>query len=263
MCVAGEAPLEIDARIHALEQKLDNLRLNYTEQHPDIAAITRIIAQLREQKLEEAKWRKPSLSSIQAQGLVFQQLSVSLASAEATVAAMKARVAEYGRRHNELQAAANAMPQVEAEFKQLTRDYEVIKTRYDGLLERRESAQISGDMETNASLMGFRIIDPPQVSPRPSEPKRPLLMSVVLFAALGGGLGVAFPMSQIKPTFSDERRLEEVSGLRVLGTVVMAWNDKQKARRTRGLVAFLLSFLSLLSTYAAIMAALVLTASRA
>ena len=237
---AASAPIsEIDTRIQALEQKLDGLRLTYTEQHPDIVAIVRIIAQLKEQKKAEARIEKPAPRA--PQGPVYEQLTVSLATAEANVAAMKARVEEYGKRYNELQAAANALPQVEAEYKQLTRDYEVIKARYDKLLERRESAQISGDVEASDVAMGFRVIDPPQVPLAPSAPNRPQLMSLVLLAALGGGLGFAFLISQIKTTFNDERRLREVSGLQVLGTIAMAWTDEQKKRRTRGLFALLLS----------------------
>jgi polysaccharide chain length determinant protein (PEP-CTERM system associated) len=254
---------EIDPRIQALEQKLDDLRLNYTEEYPDIIAIVRTIAQLKEQKRAEAKLRKPSPMAAQAQDPVYQQLTVTLASAEASVAAMKARVAEYGKRYNELKASADAVPQMDAEFTQLTRDYEVTKKNYESLLSRRESAQISGDMETRSSVMDFRVIDPPQVPSVPKTPNRRMLMSLVLLAALGGGLGVAFLISQIRPTFDDERRLREVSGLQVLGTVPMTRTDVQEKRRTRGLVALLISFASLLSTYAAIMAALVLTASRA
>jgi polysaccharide chain length determinant protein (PEP-CTERM system associated) len=254
---------EIDFRVQALEKKLDDLRLNYTEEHPDIIAIVRTIAQLKEQKKAEAKLRKPSPIAAQAQDPVYQQLTVTLASAEANVAAMKARVTEYSKRYNELKASANAVPQMDAEYTQLTRDYEVTKKNYETLLSRRESAQISGDMETRSSVMDFRVIDPPQVPPVPKAPNRRLLMSLVLLAALGGGLGVAFLISQIRPTFNDERRLREVSGLQVLGTVLMARNDAQERRRTRGLVALLISFASLLSAYAAIMAALVLTATRA
>ena len=79
------------------------------------------------------------------------------------MASMKARVAEYGRRYNELKAAVNSVPQVEAEYTQLTRDYEVTKRNYEGLLSRRETAQISGDMDANTSVIDFRVIDPPQV----------------------------------------------------------------------------------------------------
>lgn len=253
---------EIDARIRALEQKLDGLRLSYTEQHPDIVAIVPIIARLREQKEAEAKLMGPLPSAVQAKGPVYQQLTVSLTTAEANVAAMNTRVAEYSKRYAALQADANAVPLVEAEYTQLTRDYEVNKTRYDELLKRRESAQISGDMEASDAAMAFRVIDPPQVPSVPKAPNRQLLMTMVLLAALGGGLGIAYLINQVRPTINDERRLREVSGLPVLGTVVMAWTDAQKARRSRGLIALLISFASLLSAYAAIMAVLVLTVSR-
>jgi polysaccharide chain length determinant protein (PEP-CTERM system associated) len=252
----GAAYSELETRIQALEQKLDGLRLLYTEQHPDIVAIVRILEQLKEQKKAEDKIAKAP------QGLVYEQLTVALAAAEANVAAMKVRVAEYSARLDELQAAANALPQIEAEYAQLTRDYEVIKGRYDKLLERRESAQISGDVEASDIAMGFRVIDPPQVPRTPSTPNRPQLMSLVLLAALGSGLGIPFLIGQLRPTFSNERRLREVSGLEVLGTVTMVWTDEQQKRRTRGLVAIVISFLSLLSAYAAIMASLMMTVSR-
>jgi len=258
---AGFDP-EIDPRIQALEQKLDGLRLNYTEEHPDIVAAVRTIAQLKERKKAEAKLRKPSPKAAPAQDPVHQQLAVRLAAAEANVAAMKARVAEYGKRYNDLKAVANAVPQVEAEFTQLTRDYEVTKRNYESLLARRESAQISGEMETRSTVMNFRVIDPPRVPSVPKAPNRPLLSSLVLLAALGGGLGAAFLISQIRPTFNDERRLREVSGLHVLGTVIMARTGAQGTRRTRGLIAFLISLASLFSAYAAVMVSLVPTASR-
>jgi polysaccharide chain length determinant protein (PEP-CTERM system associated) len=241
----------IDTRIQALEQKLDSLRLNYTDQHPDIVALLRILAQLKEQRMEEDALRK-SGGAAASQGPVYQQLTVALASAEATVAAMKARVAEYSARYNELQAAANALPQIEAEYKQLTRDYEVIKRRYDSLAERRESAQISGDLEASDVVMGFRVVEPPRVPLTPTSPNRLRLISIVLGAALAAGFGVAFLLSQFRPTFNEERRLREVSGLPVLGTVVMAWTDAQQKRLTRGRRAIVASFLGLIVAYAAI-----------
>ncbi len=70
--------LEIDSRIQALEQKLDALRLNYTERHPDIVAIVRSIDQLKEQKKAEAKLRKPAPGAAQVQNPIYQQLTISL-----------------------------------------------------------------------------------------------------------------------------------------------------------------------------------------
>jgi polysaccharide chain length determinant protein (PEP-CTERM system associated) len=267
--VAGTpAQSELDLRILALEQKLDGLRLTYTEQHPDIVALSRMIEQLKQQKAAEEK--KPATSAIgrpvarttHGQPSLYDQLTVSLTTAEANVAAMRARVAEYEIRHSELQAAANALPQIEAEYKQLTRDYEVIRARYDKLLERREQAQISGAVEASDAGMGFRIVDPPQVPLAPAAPNRPRLMTLVLLAALVCGFGFVFLMTQLKTTFNDERSLREASGISVLGSVAMTLNDRQRKRRVRGVFALVLSYLSLLSAYGAIMASLVLSTAR-
>jgi polysaccharide chain length determinant protein (PEP-CTERM system associated) len=271
MAAGPQAQSELDLRILALEQRLDGLRLTYTEQHPDIVSLVRVIEQLKEQKAAEEKQRKPAAGGVartvartpQGQPSFYDQLMVSLATAEANVAAMRARVAEYETRFSELQAAANALPQIDAEYKQLTRDYEVIRARYNLLLERREQAQISGAVEASDAGMGFRIIDPPQVPLAPNAPDRPRLMTLVLLAALGCGFGFAFLMTQLKVTFDDERKLREASGISVLGSVALALNDDQRRRRARGVFALALSYLSLLSAYGAIMASLILLGARA
>lgn len=254
---------ELDARIQDLQKQLDNLQLRFTETHPDIVAINRSIKVLKDQKAQEAKTRKPVQPGPPPPNPVIQQLTVSLATAEANVASMGARVAEYQRRFDALKAAANRIPQVDAEYTQLTRDYDVNKKNYESLLARRESAAITGDMEANNNVMNFRVIDPPQVPPTPSAPNRPLLVSGVLIGAIAAGVVFAFLLSQIRPTIGDERKLRLVSGLPVFGTVVMAWSKTQMRRRKRGLMMLLASFLGLISVYAAILGLLLFSAARA
>lgn len=261
---AGQAELapaanpELDSRIQSLKKNLDNLRLNYTERHPDIIATKRIIEQLEEQKKQEAKLKKTDPAG-RSRNPIFQQLKISLAEAEANVASMQARVAEYEGRFAQLKAAANAVPQVEADFTQLNRDYEVNKANYEKLLARRETAQISGEMEASSGGIDFRIVDPPRVPLTPSAPNRPQLTSFVLLAGVLAGLVAAFLVSQIRPTFNDRRKLREVTGLPILGTVSMIWTDAQTKKQKRRLFAFAAALLGLLAPYGAIMAALFLT----
>jgi len=263
---------ELDARIQALQQRLDTLRLSYTEQHPDIVAAVASMEQLQGQKrremdqkrrdLEEkeraaARVRKASPSSPSAsQDPVYQKLSISLAEFEASVASLRARVAEYDRRVNELRATANAIPKVEAEYTQLTRDYEVTKRNYDQLVSRRESAQITSDMQSTSNAMDFRVIDPPQVPSKPDWPHRRLFMSAVLLAALAAGAGLAFLISQLRPTIISERQLRELSGVAVYGTVIMAWNDQQVRKEKRQRIVVVASLAGLVIAYLAIMATL-------
>jgi len=250
---------ELDARIQGLEQKLESLRLNYTDQHPDVVAIVRTIAQLEEQKKAQAK-RRPSQGPARAPVSVSNQARLSLATAEASVASAKARLADYSKRYEEVKAAAIAAPELDAQLAHLTRDYEMAKTTYAAMLSRRETARITDKMESTVGVTNFRVVDPPQVSARPKSPDRPRLNSMVLAVALAGGAALAYLLSQLMPTISDERKLREIGGAQVLATVVKDWTAAEKSQRRRGLIAFLFSFASLLSAYAAITFALALRA---
>ncbi len=175
------------------------------------------------------------------------------------MAALRTRAAEFEHQYNELKKGANAVPQVEADLVQLNRDYEVNKKNYETLLARRESAQISGEMESNAGVMDFRIIDPPRVPPTPVAPKRPLLMWLVLAVGVGAGVALAFLMSQARPVFNDRSTLQETAQLPILGTVAMKWTARDVRAQRRGVVALAVSIASLFGSFGLMMVMLSLT----
>jgi uncharacterized protein involved in exopolysaccharide biosynthesis len=56
-------------------------------------------------------------------------------------------VADYEVRLTQSREAAQTIPKVEAQYIQLTRDYDVNRKHYEQLLERRQSAQTSTEMD--------------------------------------------------------------------------------------------------------------------
>ncbi len=248
----GSSP-EIDSRIANLKQKLDELRLQYTEQHPDIVGTKRIIADLEQQKKKEMAARAKTTPAIAKSGLggnpVYQQIQIQVAQRDAEVASLRARVGSYEARYQQLKNAAVSVPKVEADYQQLNRDYAINKANYEKLLASRESAQMSSEMDSNAGAVEFRVVDPPRVDPVPVAPNRMLLMSLVFLGSLGGGLAVAFLLSQIKPTVSDRKMLREITGLPVLGAVAMIWTPDQIQQRRRQLTAFSVGLSGLVGAY--------------
>lgn len=215
---------ELDTRIDAQRRQLDELLRRYTEEHPDVAATRRMIATLEEQRRQEIEARRRAAAKAQAKAPaatnpVFQRIKIAMAEADSNVAALRARVNETQTRLAELRAAAGRIPQIEAEMAQLNRDYEIIKRNYDALVARREQAAISGDVDANAKLAEFRVIDPPRVSPTPVFPHRLALIPVVLLAAIAAGVLAAFAVAQIFPTFDSVRALRNVTQRPVLGSV--------------------------------------------
>ncbi len=243
---------ELDARIATVNKNLDALLMQYTEQHPDIVAARRLMAQLEARKAEEAKLDNDTDPGRNYSPML-QQLKVALTEADAKIAAIKVRVQEYSLRQERLQQQSNAVPEVESQLAQLNRDYEVNKLNYEKLIGRREAAKLSGDLSSTTEMMTFKIIDPPFLPVAPVDPNRPLLYSAVLAAALLAGPAAALLISQARPTFPSPGAMREITGLNVLGTVAMNWTEGEKHKRQRGQYLFGLSFLGLLCIYGTVL----------
>jgi polysaccharide chain length determinant protein (PEP-CTERM system associated) len=145
------------------------------------------------------------------------------------------------------------IPQVEQDYTQLTRDYEVYRQNYDALLKRRESVIMSGEVESKTDTVDFRVIDPPYVPSQPAWPNRPLLLSLVTLGGLVAGLAVAFLLSQLRRTVTDRRSLRELTGLPLLGAVSKVETDATRKRKRKGTLAYLATLGGLIAAYGGIM----------
>jgi polysaccharide chain length determinant protein (PEP-CTERM system associated) len=251
-----EATPELDARIGALKKEIDDLLRKYTEQHPDVQNSRRLLAQLEEQKKTEiAALRKASANRPTAapagRNPVFQQLRISLAEAEASVAAAKAKLEGYESQYRTLRAQAQLVPQVEAEFAQLNRDYDVQKKTYDTLLARRESAAMGKDVQDTGGAQ-FRVIDPPRVSPEPVFPNRIILLVLACLGSVFVGIFASLAASQLMPTFHDARTLRDLSKRPILGMVSMIPGEAVKRRRRRESALFAGSLSGLVAAFIAV-----------
>ncbi|NML60195.1 chain length-determining protein [Massilia sp. RP-1-19] len=249
---------EIDTRIAAVNKNLDALHLQYTEQHPDILAARRLLAQLEARKIEDNKLKMNDGDPGRNYSPMLQQLKVALTEADGRVAAMAARVNEYTARHARLLAQSNAVPEVESQLAQLNRDYEINKDNYEKLIGRREAAKLSGDLSSTTEMMSFKIIDPPTMPIAPIGPNRLLFYTVAFLMALGAGPGIALLISQSRPAFLGPGVMREITGLPVLGTVSMNWTEPEKVKRRRGQHLFGMSIAGLAAVYAVMMASALL-----
>lgn len=266
----GPSTSEIDARITAMNNDIEELLRRFTERHPDIVQIRARIRTLEAERkdiverhaAEVAKAaasdvppaaQRPAAGSPQMANPVYLQIKVALASAEASVASLGARVAEYQSRLDKLKKSSRLVPELEAEFTQLNRDYEIHRTNYNNLVSRRESASMSEEMDATG-VAEFRLIEPPRVAPEPVAPNRLILLTAVLIAALVIGAAASFVVSQLRPVFHDGHTLAEISGVPVLGSVSMLVADERKRYERRRNVVFFGGVSGLVAAYVAMLA---------
>jgi len=224
----------IDAQIASYQARIDQLKLQYTDKHPEIRAMRDTIARLEAEKAEGASvsptLARPTTGATAEDLLVrsldmnpvYQNLRMALSQADAELAELRGQLAAQDDAVANLRSKVDAIPEVEAELLRLSRDYDVNKKQYDEMLQRLESARISEQADQSTENVKFRVIEPPALPLAPSGPQRAALSGIVLLASMAAGLGLAFLMQQLRPVFSTRDSLRQVTGLPVIGAVTAA-----------------------------------------
>jgi len=213
-------PTELDSRIDTQKKQLDELLRKYTEAHPDVVSARQTIRQLEAQRTaERAAAKNGHNPGSAATSPVFQRIRVSLADAEANVASLGSQLSAQQARLAELRSTASKVPAAEAELAQLNRDYDVIRKNYEMLVSRRESASLGVKMDESDQLADFRVVEPPHVTPKAVFPDRTALSMLFMLASLGAGIGLAYALSLIHPTFSTPKQLETATRRPVIGMI--------------------------------------------
>lgn len=203
-----------------------------TDSHPDVQATERQIALLQQQARNES----PDAGG--TPNPAYTSLMSIRAERQANVQALRARKAALQADISALIAAQAEEPAVAAEANRISRDYQVLKDKYDELLKNREEMRLRGQVETERSAFQFQVIDPPTAPRKPAAPNRPLLLLGVLFAGLAAGAGAAFVLGQLKSTFITADKLERSLDLPVVGTVSRSMTDARREIERKRLKQF-------------------------
>jgi len=228
----GEVVLETPTgqRILAMETRLDELLLRYTEEHPSVKELKSTIAELKAQEARSGSV-KTTTSSQGGLSTALEELKLAYRQSEVNLMAIRLRKNEYEKRITELKTKLDVLPKVEAELTRLNRDYEINRTNYQELVQRLESARMSEQADQAGDNVKFRIVEPPKVPLLPVGPQRVLLSIGILILGLAVGGGFAFLMSQMKPVYYDPSMLRKEAGVPVLGQVSRVWTDVMAKKR--------------------------------
>ncbi len=232
-----------DPAVAEAERALRQLRLRYTEEHPDVIAARNRLAAARSGPRLVAPDGAPTPSSTQ------EQLLVRIVDADAQLASLERQVRDAEAELERLTDMARNAPGVQAEFLGLDRDYTVVRRNYEEFLTRRESIQIGDAARTNAENTKVELVDPPTVLSAPVSPNQRLLAAGVLVAALAAGGALAVLLVQLDGSFYTVGELRRI-GLPVLGSI----SDARPPRPALGNVAFAGGVLLLFVAFAGVFA---------
>jgi polysaccharide biosynthesis transport protein len=227
--------LSLPAQLNAQKAILAQARQRYSEDHPDIKRIEREIKTLQ---TRIAAGETNAGNPVGSPAVV--QLRTQVNAMDTQLAGLERRDAELRTKLEQMQHRVEATPQVEREYKALTRDLELAHTQYDQLLKSQMDSELSSAAIASGRSDELRLVQAPSVPVKPSKPRRLAIAAVGLMLAMLLGLTTVVFAESVDQTVRGSRDVRRVLALSPLG-VIPEIRDAASARRQRWRVAMLTS----------------------
>lgn len=206
------------------ERNLKLLELRLTPQHPDVIAAKRLVQLLQS---ESSSSGGPAPTGHSISNPVYEQVRLQIIGKETDLASLEAKITQARVSAERLEKLARDAPGVDAEYARLDRDYTILQKNYNELVGRLEQARMS-DAANDSNDNKIQVVDPPQLPRVPLAPKRPLLISAVLFAGIGAGIAVIVLFAQTDRSFNGLQALRRRLDNPVLGAISYVSNGSYR-----------------------------------
>jgi polysaccharide chain length determinant protein (PEP-CTERM system associated) len=219
------------AELAELRAEYASARQRYTADHPDVRRLRRAIEAL-EVRSEQASGAAPRPDNPEYIGVAGQLDTVNR-----ELAVLEASASRTQRQRNELEYSIEIAPEVEREYRQLLREYDVEQERFQSIEASLREAALGKVLEAEARGARLTLIRSPFVPSSPYSPNR--LGIILLGIVLGGGLSIGFAalMESIDPTIRSLRDLDEITDIKHLAAIPFIPNEADKKKRAISLGA--------------------------
>jgi len=237
----SETPSIDDDPLARAQNRLNDLLRRYTENHP---GVKKLRAQIEKMEAEQGN-ASASSTARKASGAV-KPVRARDSAAVRTAMQYEAQIKNYDmqivsltktnedllKRVQQLQQWIDAAPVREAEWSSLTRDYEVLKQRYDKLVDKNLQAQSALNQARRQQAGQFRIEDSARFPETPFKPSFQKTMGTVIVIFAGVAAAVVVVSSFLDQSFRIPLDVESYLKLPVVSVVsyISTAHEKRRAR---------------------------------
>jgi len=213
-----------------MQSELASMLARYTEDHPDVIRLRQSIADLKQKMASNslAASTPGSATTATVDTPEVQQLRAQVHQYDSIIKEKTAQQREVQKQLALYQSRLQLSPNVEEQYKQLTRDYQTAADFYNDLLKKRSESAMVSDMNL-AGNAEFRILDAANLPNGPSFPNP-------LYFALGGlaiglllGVGIAAISELRDKTLRTEEDIEFFLQLPTLANIPSVEGARRQA----------------------------------
>jgi polysaccharide chain length determinant protein (PEP-CTERM system associated) len=199
--------------------ELELLMQKYSDKHPDVIRLKREIEATREESSTQVPVKTKSEPGLATRYTLRTMLTGQITELKGEINALQIKAEKLRPEISQLQARVDNTPLRAIEVSKITRNYDITLRKYQDLLAKSLDSELSENMEKKQKGEQFQIVDPANLPQTPIAPNRMRLLAVALLVGLGGGLGVAFLLDNMKGSFKDNEELAEYAGVPVLAVL--------------------------------------------
>jgi polysaccharide chain length determinant protein (PEP-CTERM system associated) len=228
-----------------LKRELNVARSKYTESHPDVIDLKRKISNLEPVVKEVLENQKIVNEARQKERRIRQEKAaqgrIPLETIEPMDPATERLLTQYHEQYTAALLEAERLrgeekklkeeiliyqgriedtPKLEQELTLLNRDYDLLKSTYQSLKDKRIQSQMAETFEKKHVIGGqFKILDPAVFPEKPVRPDRNRILMIGAIIGLLAGLGLAWFRESLDESFHSEEELEADLGLPILANL--------------------------------------------
>jgi polysaccharide chain length determinant protein (PEP-CTERM system associated) len=221
------APQTEEKELQELLAQQSELSTHYTADYPDVIAVNHKIADLRK-KMAQAP-AAPVGAAVNGPAKIvdsaaIQDLRARIHAADVAIQAKRSEQAQINQQIRAYQSRIQSTPQVEEQFKQLTRDTQTSQAQYDSLLAKLNQSQMATDLEHRQEGETFRVLDEANLPDSPTFPKRGVFAGGGFFLGLALGLALVALIEYRNTALRTERDVWTFTKLPTLA--IIAWSGE-------------------------------------
>ncbi len=210
----------------------NELLARYTKQHPSVRRIEKRIENL-ESEISNFKDpdSKEAVSVMEAVDPRIQELSIQLKEIDLDLKNLRKESENILSQIKTYQKWIDASPIREAEWSDLTRDYDELKRYHDALVAQSLAAEAAESLEIRQKGSQFKIVDPAYLPETPVKGSflKILISSMAIGLAVGAVLvlGIDF----LDPSFKNQKEMEDYLQIPVTCTLPLIFTDFELKRQ--------------------------------
>jgi polysaccharide biosynthesis transport protein len=174
----------IQSNLPALQKRLEELQLQYTDNYPEIQKVKDEIRAMGEQ-LKSSK------------GAVRRDDSPEYGKLASELRALRQAESNLSGNIARNRSLLQSIPAARAMLENLEREKAAQKTLYESMLSREGQSEVSKQMEVQDKSTVFRIVDPAVLPFKPVSPDRVKIILIGILAGIAGGLGIVMLKDQV------------------------------------------------------------------